>query len=112
MEFIYAPNGIIGLETAWSISVKKLLKSGKLTLQQLLEKIVVNPRKILNLEIPVLKEGKTANLTIFNTDEEWVYSAKEVRSKSRNSPYVGDKMVGRAVAIYNNKCLVKNTLRT
>jgi dihydroorotase len=112
VEFIYAPNGIIGLETAWSISVKKLLKSGKLTLQQLLEKIVVNPRKILNLEIPVLKEGKTANLTIFNTDEEWVYSAKEVRSKSRNSPYVGDKMVGRAVAIYNNKCLVKNTLRT
>lgn len=111
VEFIYAPNGITGLETAWSISVKRLLNPGKLSLSQLLEKVVINPRKILNLEIPVIKEGNKANITLFNTDEEWTYSPREVRSKSKNSPYIGEKMSGRAVAIYNKNRFVENTLR-
>ncbi|MEX0905695.1 MAG: dihydroorotase [Balneolaceae bacterium] len=111
VEFIYAPNGIIGLDTAWSISVKRLLKTGKLSLEQLLEKLVINPRKILNLHVPVLKEGSPANLTVFNTDEEWVYGAGEVRSKSKNSPYIGEKMTGRAVAIYNKNRFVENKLK-
>lgn len=110
MEFIYAPNGIIGLETAWSISVKRLLKPGVLTLNQLLEKLVVKPRDILNLEIPQIKEGKKANLTIFNTDEIWTFTPKEVRSKSRNSPYLNKKLTGRAVAIFNNNRFVENTI--
>ena len=112
VEFIYAPNGITGLDTAWSISVKRLLKPGVLTLENLLEKLVVNPRTILNLEVPVIKTGNKANLTLFNTDQEWVYSAKEVRSKSRNSPYIGEKMEGRAVAIYNKGRFEKNELRS
>ncbi|TVR28577.1 MAG: dihydroorotase [Balneolaceae bacterium] len=111
VEFIYAPNGITGLETAWSISVMRLLKPGKLKLEQILEKLVSNPRRILNLEIPQLKEGNKANLTLFNTDEEWTYSSKEVRSKSKNSPYIGDELTGRAVAIYNRNKFVKNILR-
>ena len=111
VEFIYAPNGILGLETAWSICVKQLLKPKKLKLEQLLEKLVTNPRKILNLELPKLEAGAKANLTIFNTDEEWTFSAKEVRSKSRNSPYVGDTLTGRAVAVYNNNRFAENILR-
>jgi dihydroorotase len=111
VEFIYAPNGIIGLETAWSIVVKRLLDPRKLTLKQVLEKLVVMPRTILNLEVPELKEGAKANLTLFNTDEEWTFSDKEVRSKSKNSPYLGEKLKGRAVAVYNKNRLVVNTLR-
>lgn len=111
VEFIYAPNGIIGLETAWSIVVKRLLDPRKLTLKQVLEKLVVMPRTILNLEVPELKEGAKANLTLFNTDEEWTFSEKEVRSKSKNSPYLGEKLKGRAVAVYNKNRLVVNTLR-
>jgi dihydroorotase len=111
VEFIYAPNGITGLETAWSISVMRLLKPGKLKLEQILEKLVLNPRRILNLEIPQIKVSNKANLTLFNTDEEWTYSSKEVRSKSKNSPYIGDKLTGRAVAIYNRNKFVKNLLR-
>lgn len=110
VEFIYAPNGITGLETAWSICVKRLLKTKKLSLEQLLEKLVINPRKILNLDIPALKEGKKANLTFFNTDEKWVYSPKVIRSKSRNSPYLNQELTGRASAIYNNSRLIKNTI--
>jgi len=110
VEFIYAPNGIIGLETAWPVSVRKLLDSGVLDLQDLLEKLVENPRRILNLEIPKLKEGAKANLTLFNTDEEWTYSEDLIKSKSHNSPYLGEVMKGRAEAIYNKEQFVINEL--
>jgi dihydroorotase len=111
VEFIYAPNGIIGLETAWSITVKCLLKPGKLSLNQVLEKLVVNPRTILNLPVPELKPGKPANLTLFNTDETWTFTEKEVRSKSGNSPYIGDELTGRATAVYNKGRFAVNSLR-
>ncbi|MGD8427936.1 MAG: dihydroorotase [Balneolaceae bacterium] len=110
VEFIYAPNGIIGLETAWGVSVRRLLKSDALDLETLLEKFVENPRKILNLEIPQIKEGVKANLTLFNTDEEWFFDETLVKSKSKNSPYLGKKMVGRAEAIYNKGQFVHNEI--
>ncbi len=102
VEFIYAPNGIIGLETAWAVSVKRLLDSEVFDLQSLLTKFVENPREILNLDIPKIKEGAKANLTLFNVDEEWTFDESTVRSKSKNSPYLGEKLKGRAEAIYNN----------
>lgn len=110
VEFIYAPNGIIGLETAWSICVKRLLKPRKLSMEQILEKLVVKPREILSLETPEIAEGEPANLTIFNTDEVWTYTPKTVRSKSRNSPYLNKELTGRALAIYNNSKLIVNTI--
>ena len=111
VEFIYAPNGIIGLDTAWSICVKKLLKPGLLNLEQILEKLVIKPREILNLDIPSIKKGNKANLTLFNTDEEWVYTAGEVRSKSKNSPYIGETFTGRATALYNKGRFAENKLK-
>lgn len=110
VEFIYAPNGIIGLETAWSVSVWRLLDSDVLNLQELLEKIVDKPRQILNMDIPQIKEGADANLTIFNTDQEWLFDKSRVHSKSANSPYLGDTMKGRAEAIYNKGQFVVNEL--
>jgi dihydroorotase len=74
VEFMYAPNGIIGLETAWPISNMRLHKTGKLDLQQLVEKMCYNPRAILNLPELAIEEGVEANLTFFNTDEKWVFS--------------------------------------
>ncbi len=111
VEFIYAPNGIIGLETAWSISNMRLFKTKKLNLQQLVEKLCYNPRKILNLEASEIKEGAKANLTFFNTDEEWTFDAKNVRSKSKNSPYLNQKLTGRATGIFNKGELVLNNLK-
>lgn len=110
VEFIYAPNGIIGLETAWGITGKRLLKSGKMDLHGVLAKLVENPRKILNLDVPEIEEGVVANLTIFNTDQEWTFEAPHVKSKSKNSPYIGSQMTGRAEAIYNNDRLIVNEL--
>jgi dihydroorotase len=111
VEFIYAPNGVIGLETAWSICVVRLLKPGHLNLAQLMEKLVINPRKILKIEVPVIEKGAQANLTLFNTEEEWTFTPKEVRSKSKNSPYLNQKLTGRAIAVYNKGQFVENELR-
>ena len=105
VEFIYAPNGIIGLETAWAVSLKRLFHTGLLTLPQLMEKLVVKPRTILNLPVPTVEVGSPANLTFFNTDQEWTFTKDTVRSKSHNSPYLGETFAGRAVAIYNKSKL-------
>lgn len=111
VEFIYAPNGIIGLETAWAISNMKLHQTGKLDVQQLVEKMSYNPREILNLPELKIEEGAEANLTFFNSDEKWIFDEKNVRSKSRNSPYLGIELTGRAVGIFNRGQLVLNELR-
>lgn len=110
VEFIYAPNGIIGLETAWGVSVRRLLETDVLDLETLLEKFVVNPRRILNLEVPQIEEGTQANLTLFNTDEEWTFTEELVKSKSKNSPYLDNQMLGRAEAIYNKGQFVVNEI--
>lgn len=110
VEFIYAPNGIIGLETAWPVTVQRLLKSESMDLQSILTKLVENPRNILNIAVPKIEEGQPANLTLFNTDETWTFEERHVRSKSKNSPYLGSEMTGRALAIYNKGQFVENSL--
>lgn len=101
VEFIYAPNGIIGLETAWPITVKRLINSKRMKLGDVLTRLIVTPREILRLPVPEIKEGADANLTFFNLDETWTVTAEGTRSKSKNTPYLGKEMTGRAMAIYN-----------
>lgn len=108
VEFIYAPNGIIGLETAWGVSVRCLLDAKVLDLGTLVQKLVDNPREVLRLDVPKVEVGAKANLTFFNTDETWTFERKHVRSKSANSPYIGSTMKGRALGIYNKGELVIN----
>ncbi|MEO1022708.1 MAG: dihydroorotase [Bacteroidota bacterium] len=111
VEFIYAPNGIIGSETAWSITNMRLLQPGTLTLSELIEKLCYNPRRILNLDVPKLEIGAPANLTVFNTDETWTFTPANVRSKSKNSPYLDVELTGRAVGIFNKGQWIENTLK-
>lgn len=106
VEFIYAPNGITGLETAWGVTCKQLIASKIMKLNDVLDKLIIQPRKILNLPVPEVKVGEPANLTIFNTDRKWVFDKASVRSKSRNSPYLDKELMGKALAIYNKGQLV------
>ncbi|MFW6348181.1 MAG: dihydroorotase, partial [Cyclonatronaceae bacterium] len=101
VEFIYAPNGILGLQTAWPVVVKRLLEPGHLKLHEILERMVVAPRRIMRLPVPNLKPGTRANLTLFSTDEEWTYTRENNQSRSRNSPYLGQTLHGKALGIYN-----------
>ncbi len=101
VEFIAAPFGIIGLETAWGLTGRELIDAGILSVEDAVRKLTVEPRRILRLPIPRLEEGHPANLTIFDASTRWTFDARHVRSKSRNTPFIGSEMVGRAWAIYN-----------
>ncbi len=101
IDFENAANGIIGLETAFGLLGKYILP--QVNLSTLIEKISINPRKILKMQEIVIKEGECANITLFNPSFEWEFTPKDIRSKSSNTPFIGEKLIGKALAIYNNK---------
>lgn len=104
VEFDHAAFGIIALETAYAAANTAL--HDKAELMQMVEKLSINPRKILGLTVPVIKEGEKANLTIFNPKLEWEFTEKQIASKSKNTPFLGKKFTGKAIAVVNNSRMV------
>lgn len=90
VDITKAPSGIIGLETAFSVSYKALVKSGAIKLDHLIEMLTVNPMKLYGLECKGIAVGAPADMVIFSEKEEWTYS--ESVSKSSNSPFIGQKL--------------------
>jgi dihydroorotase len=107
VEFIAAPFGILGLETCWGLVGRELVAPGVLTVAEAVYKLTVAPREILRLPVPAIEEGAAANLTIFDADTKWTFEARHIRSKSKNTPFVGAAMVGRAWAVYHRGQLVE-----
>jgi len=97
VEFEMAEFGMIALQTAFATA----LEAG-LTLDTIIEKMAINPRKILNVEVPVIAEGQEANLVVLDKDAEWVYDKSNNKSKSYNSPFIGKKLKGSILLTYNN----------
>ena len=96
-EYTLAANGIVGLETAVSISLKELVYSNILTLKEVIAKLSTNPARILNLKGGMLKEGAEADITILDLQREFTVNPETFQSKSRNTPFVGMKLRGGAV---------------
>lgn len=88
-----APSGMIGLETALSLAISKLIKPGYLSYMDVIEKFTVNPAKLYRLDRGYIKEGHRADIVIFNPEEEYVVS--DFYSKSCNSPFIGEKLYGK-----------------
>lgn len=103
VEFEAAEYGIIGLQTAFSLAVK-----AGLSVELIVEKLSVNPRRILNVEVPVFAEGQTANLVLLDVDAEWTYNSADNRSKSYNSPFIGQNLKGKVLLTCNNKQISKS----
>ncbi|HKI78520.1 MAG TPA: dihydroorotase [Ignavibacteriaceae bacterium] len=103
VEFEYAPNGIIGLETQVGLAFTELYHKKILSLDQIIEKMSINPRKILNLYIPKFEEGEMANFTILDINEVWTVDIKKFRSKSQNSPFDKKLLTGRSVGVINKR---------
>lgn len=101
VDYIQAPFGIVGLETAIGLTVTELVDQNILTLHQMIEKFSTNPRKIVGKAIHV-QEGEIANLTFFDPNITWKVETKKFHSKSKNSPFDGRELKGKAVGIYNN----------
>jgi dihydroorotase len=102
VEFEVAEYGMIGLQTAFSLAIK-----AGLDINLIIQKMAVSPREILNIDIPIIAEGQLANLVLFDKDEEWEYSTKNNRSKSANSPFIGQHLKGRVLLTINNNHLYK-----
>lgn len=103
VEFEIAAFGIIGLQTAFPLAVRAGLSP-----ELIIEKMAVNPRKILNIEQPVLANGQAANFTVFNTVDEWTFNKQTNRSKSCNSPFYNQNLKGKVLLSFNNGQLQKN----
>lgn len=98
VEFEIAAYGIITLQTVFPL----LLQAG-LDEKIIVEKLAINPRKILNKEQVVVAVGKMANFTVFNTAKEWSFDAKTNKSKASNSPLFNTTLKGKVELVYNNK---------
>jgi dihydroorotase len=98
VEFDYAPFGITGLETELALSLMQLVHTKRISLADMISKFTVNPARLLNLQKGTLSVGADADVTIFDPNEEWIFRAEESASKSRNSPFNGWKLKGKAVA--------------
>jgi dihydroorotase len=95
-EFDDAPNGIIGLETALGLSITELVGRGLLTLPQLLQRMSTAPARIFNLPAGTLATGAPADLVIIDPGVKWTVKPETFRSKSRNTPFAGRELTGRA----------------
>ena len=89
VEFNIAANGMVGFETALPLVITYLVKPGHLTIEQIIEKMCVNPSKILGLNKGALEIGNTADITIIDIEEDFTVDISKLKSKSKNSPYDG-----------------------
>jgi len=108
MEFEYAPNGIVGLETQIGLALTELYHKKVLTIEQVVEKFGINPRKILNLPICNFEVGQEANFTIFDANEIWSVDISQFKSKSKNSPFNKRLLKGKATGVINKKKMILN----
>ena len=98
VEFSNAPFGITGLETELALSLMQLVHTKRISLADMIAKFTINPARLLNLEKGTLTVGADADVTVFDADAEWTYRREDSASKSKNNPFFGWNLKGRAVA--------------
>ncbi len=95
-ELDYAPFGIVGLETLLPICIQTLIEPEHLTWLEFLGKLTTGPANLLGIQKGTLTSGADADVTIIDPDVEWTIDPEQFRSKSRNTPFAGRKVRGRA----------------
>ncbi|MBE6008130.1 MAG: dihydroorotase [Lachnospiraceae bacterium] len=109
-DYAKAPFGIVGFETALSLGITSLVKSGVLTPIELIEKMTINPARIIRSAKGNLKSGLAADIVIIDPDEVYTVKCDEFASLSKNSPFDGFELTGRVKhTILNGKLVVENS---
>jgi dihydroorotase len=98
-ELDRAPFGIIGLETALGLVGRQLVEPGHLDWPAALEKMTINPARILGIDKGTLRVGADADVTIFDPEARWTVDPHQFQSKSHNTPFRGWELVGRAETV-------------
>ncbi len=101
VEYIEAPFGIIGLETALGLVLTRLVEPGILSLPQAIAKMTRNPATILNLPCGKFVAGSPASITIFDPEAEFKVDKNNLKSKSKNTPFHGWTLKGKIIGLYN-----------
>ena len=99
-EFALAPCGLIGLETSLGLILTELVRPGLLSLEDMVLKMAVNPRRLLGLAPGELSPGQAADLTVVDLAKSWTVTPSLFRSKSRNTPFGGRRLTGKAVMTF------------
>ncbi len=99
MEFDLAKNGTIGLESAFGSLMNVL------PLEKIIEKLTFG-KSIFSIDEHSINENQFANISLFNTNENWIFTKENIQSKSKNSAFLNEKMLGKVYGIYNNKQLI------
>jgi len=97
LEFDFAPFGAIGMESVLPIVITELIEKKELGWKAVIEKLTINPARILNIPKGTLAPGADADVTIIDPRLKWTIDVNEFKSKSRNCPFHGWKVTGRAV---------------
>lgn len=106
-----APNGIIGFETALSAEIMNLIDTGELSYLDLVKLTSYNPAQLIHIDRGTIEEGKIADITIFNPNEEYVYTKERIVSKAKNSPFIGKTLKGKVkYTIVNGKIVYEDNV--
>jgi len=106
-----APNGIIGFETALSAEIMNLVDPGYIDYLNLVRLTSYTPSKLLKIDDRTgsIEIGKNADITVFDPNEEYIYSKEMIVSKSKNSPFIGKKLKGKVkYTIVNGNIVYKD----
>jgi dihydroorotase len=96
LEFQYAPFGILSLECALALYIKALVGPGHVDWMKLIDLMSTQPAKIIKLDRGTLSEGAIADVTIIDPNQEWTIDMETMKTKSRNCPFAGWNVKGRA----------------
>ena len=99
-EYMFAPSGFPGLETALGVMLTDLYHAGKLDLKTIISKMTWEPAKVFKLDAGTLNVGSAADITVIDLDNEWVVDAKNFYTKGSHSPFIGRKFKGKAVMTF------------
>lgn len=96
-EYIYAPSGFPGLETALGVLLTDLVHTGRIPMETLIERMTCAPARVFKLNAGTLAEGAPADVTVIDTELIWTVDPKTFYTRGRHSPFAGRELKGRAV---------------
>ncbi len=98
LEFEYAKFGMTGLETVYGVLKTAMPDVSE---ERWVDLLSINPRKLFGLRVNTIDEGSKASITVFSPDTPWIVQPADLRSKSKNNPFVGKQLTGKVIGIIN-----------